>query len=72
MHLFPLLPFVCGLGFRKARALREQIRATGNLISRKDLLDRQLMPPKVRHPHWYCYMIAVIVIDRIMIDYIWY
>lgn len=62
MHLFPLLPFVCGLGFRKARALREQIRATGNLISRKDLLDRQLMPPKVRQ-----YTQDVMIVDVVAI-----
>lgn len=47
MHYFPMLPFVCGLGFRKARALRDALRASGSLISRKDLIDRELLPAKV-------------------------
>lgn len=48
LYLASLLPFVCGLGFRKANALRAAIRATSGVVSsRRQLLDDQLLTPKV-------------------------
>ncbi|EWM30006.1 transcription elongation factor spt6 [Nannochloropsis gaditana] len=49
LHLAGLLPFVSGLGFRKANALRAAIRNThGSLVvSRAQLIEEGLLTPKV-------------------------
>ncbi len=48
MHQAALLPFVAGLGFRKANALRAAIRAQagGAVVSRQQLLEEGLLTPK--------------------------
>lgn len=47
-HLSSLLPFVCGLGLRKADALKNQITQTFKFISnRKDVLVNKLMTNNV-------------------------
>lgn len=49
MHQAALLPFVAGLGFRKANALRAAIRAQagGAVLSRQQLLEEGFLTPKV-------------------------
>jgi hypothetical protein len=46
-HLAPLLPFVCGLGFRKAMALRQAVMKSGRVNARKDILTGGFLQPKV-------------------------
>ena len=49
MHQAALLPFVAGLGFRKANALRAAVRAQagGAVLSRQQLLEEGFLTPKV-------------------------
>ena len=47
-HLAPLLPFVSGLGPRKAQALIKACTSMGDkVVSRKQLLDHKLLTPRV-------------------------